>query len=501
MIIENKKIRFINVKNRSSLLLTILSLFSAGCTATAESTSVNVPNSTLQPHTIQLDLPQDTEGEGGLITADVNNDGRLDFIVTKPGYIAVTDYEGQSLWTKQINLQVTQKAENNGLPGLHGPGIQAGDVNGDNKTEVLFLTKEGTLEILNGTNGESIASINLPSPENTRRWEHLVISNFRGEGDRDILLQATNANGYRMGRYLAAYSVTELLNSQTPQPLWTQNDFIANAHNGARVADLNGDGKEEVLGGNLISSEGKILHKLPLKGHVDSLFIADVRPDLPGLEVVILEEGGENGILPLTNRFFRLGNRVLNQFARQTNRVFLYNYDGLVWETDYKRKEPQNAAIGDFDPQRPGLEIWCRSRNREYQKPFVFDANGELINTYKLDNVAPEDWTKKGVEVIFTIDWTGDQEQFIAAKERHTSGDVAIFDGLSGEFLYRFPQESDRLYVADVSGDWREEVMVLNGNQLQIYTNPKPNLNQDQPRLWTKDHYRRSKMTWNYYSP
>ncbi len=498
---EYQKNSLINIKNQLSLLLTILSLSTAGCTITADSASVDLSDSSLQPQTIQLDLPPKRNGVGGLITVDVNNDNRKDFIVTKPGYITVSDRSGKSLWTKEIDIQVTQKAENNGLPGLHGPGVQAADVDGDGKTEVLFLTRDGTLKILEGANGQSKASITLPSPEGTQRWEHLVIANFRGLGDRDLLLQTTNANGYRMGRYLAAYSITDLLNSETPQPLWTQDQFIANAHNGARVADLNGDGKEEVLGGNLISSEGKILHKLPLKGHVDSLFVADVRPDLPGLEVVILEEGGENGILPLSNRLFRLGNRFLNLFASQSNRVFLYNYDGLVWETHYKRKEPQNAAVGEFDPNRPGLEIWCRSRNRENQKPFIFDANGELINTYKMAQVAPQNWTKKGVEVIFTIDWTGEYEQFIAAKERHTSGDVAIFDGGSGDFLYRFPQAADRLYVVDVSGDWREEVVVLSENTLQIYSNPKPNPNPDLPRLWTQDHYRRSKMTWNYYSP
>jgi hypothetical protein len=498
---NNQKFSFISVRNQLSWLVTILSLSTAGCTATADSASEDLSNSSLQPQTIQLDLPSERDGVGGLITADVNNDGRQDFIVTYPGKIAVNDHSGTSLWTKEVNLQVTRQAESQGLPGLHGPGVQAGDVDGDGKTEVLFLTQEGTLEILEGVNGQSQASITLPSPDHTQRWEHLVIANFRGEGDRDILLQATNAKGYRMGRYLAAYSIPDLLNSQTPQPLWTQNEFIANAHNGARVADLNGDGKEEVLGGNLISSDGQILHELPLKGHVDSLFVADVRPDLDGLEVVILEEGGGNNVLPGTHRFFRLGNRAFNLFAKERNRIFLYNYQGLIWETDYKNQEPQNAAIGEFDPDRPGLEIWCRSRNPEHQKPFVFDAKGELIKTYKMDHVAPKTWTKKGVEVIFTIDWTGGKEQFIAAKERHTSGDVAIFDGLNGDFLYRFPQAADRLYVADVSGDWREEVMVLNGNQLQIYSNPESNPNPDAPRLWTQDHYRRSKMTWNYYSP
>jgi hypothetical protein len=78
---------------------------------------------------------------------------------------------------------------------------------------------------------------------------------------------------------------------------------------------------------------------------------------------------------------------------------------------------------------------------------------------------------------------------------------VAIFDPATGEFLYRFEEKADRLYVADVSGDWREELIVLSGRELHIYHNDEPNGNPERERLWVNAHYRRSKMTWNYYSP
>ncbi|NEP40238.1 MAG: hypothetical protein F6K35_13775, partial [Okeania sp. SIO2H7] len=430
---------------------------------------------------IELDLPAEDEGIGGLITSDVNDDGQKDLIVTKPGHLVVYQGNGQKLWAKQIDIQVTRKSEKDGLPGLQGPGVQAGDIDGDSKTEVLFLTKDNTLHIVEGESGKTKKTIPLKSPAGTERWEHLVITNFRGQGDRDLLLQTTNSKGYRTGVFLAAYAIDELLKKEDPQPLWTRDDFVASAHNGARVADLNADGKDEVLGGTLISPDGEILIQISLKGHVDAIFVADVRPDIPGLEVVALEESGRS----------RSGG----------NRVFLFNSDRLIWETHYKNEEPQNATIGNFEPNRPGLEIWSRSRYPEHQKPFIFDAQGQLIANYEMDNVAPRGWTVRGVEVIFTIDWTGEEKQLAAAKERHESGDVAIFDPLTGEFVYRFKEKADRLYVADVSGDWREELIVLNGNQLHIYSNPEPNPNPNRPRLWSQNHYRRSKMTWNYYSP
>jgi hypothetical protein len=118
-----------------------------------------------------------------------------------------------------------------------------------------------------------------------------------------------------------------------------------------------------------------------------------------------------------------------------------------------------------------------------------------------LGTTVDEFYTAKGAEVIWTIDWTGEPKQFAAAKERHKSGDVAIFGPISVQFLYRFKERADRLYVADVLGDWREKLIVLNGNELHIYQNDKPNPNPNRARLWNQNHYRRSKMTWNYYSP
>ena len=187
---------------------------------------------------------------------------------------------------------MTQQSEKYGLPGWHGPGVQVTDLNGDQKIEVLFLTKQDTLEIIDGMTGQSVRSVKLRGPVGAERWEHLVVASFRGLGDRNLLLQATNAKGYRMGRYLAAYALETSMREQNPRPLWTRDDFIANAHNGVRVADLDGDGRDEVLGPMIVGRTGKVLFQIPLRGHVDSLFVADVRSDIPGLEVVALEEGG-----------------------------------------------------------------------------------------------------------------------------------------------------------------------------------------------------------------
>ena len=441
----------------------------------ASGTAAAARQFTATKSTIPLEVSAPEDSTGGLIAADVNDDGAMELLVTAPGYLGAYSTDGRRLWALRTDIRVGGQSESQGLPGHHGPGVQAGDVDGDGATEVVFLDQESTLHVLRGRDGKEKWSAGLHPSEGAERWEHVVIANFRGEGDRDVLLQATNAKGYRMGRYVAAHAV-ESLREGGGKALWQRDDFVACAHNGARVADLDGDGRDEVLGATILGPDGELLTKVSAVGHVDSIFVDNVRPDLPGLEVVMLEEGRQN-------------------------RVLLVGRDGLIWEAHHRHQEPQNAAIGQFLPGRADVQVWCRSRYNEHQRPFVFDAHGRLHSEYKMDDVAPEGWTARGVEVINSIHWTGEARAYACAKERHRSGDVCIFDPVSGAFHLRLPEKADRLYVADVTGDWREEIIVWSGDELHVYTNPEPNPRPDAPRLWTLPHYRRSRMTWNYYSP
>ncbi len=424
---------------------------------------------------IKLDIPAPKTSAGGIIVADVDNDGKMDFLITVPGHLALYRNDGKKLWIARMEIVVASKSEQHGLPGHHGPGAAAGDVDADGKCEVVFLTQDGALHVVEGSTGREKAKVHPPVPDGATRWEVAMIADFRGTGrDGDILLQATNSQGYRTGKYLAAYAIEELLGGKGP--LWTTDKFVSCAHNSARIADINGDGRDEVLGATIFSADGRLLTKAAaFQGHIDSVFVADVRPDTPGLEVVMLEEG--------------------------SNCVQLLGAAGPIWRKDFKKQEPQNAAVGRFKAGSQELFVWCRSRYPKGQKPFVFDSHGEKVFDYAMDDVAPPGWTDAGVEVIHTIDWTGSPQQLACAKERHRSGDVCIFEPLTGHFIARIREKADRLYVADVLGDWREEIIVLSGKELHIYTNTAANPQPDKPRLWTNRNYRRLKQCHNYYSP
>ena len=414
------------------------------------------------------------DSTGGIIVADVNGDRRGDFLVTTRGHLGVYDNLGKKLWSRQLDIVVGGQSESQGLPGHCGPGVAAGDVDGDGRVEVVYLTRDRALHVADGASGKEKASVRPPIPAGAERWELAMVADFRGRGDRDILLQATNKKGYRMGRYLAAYAYAELIRGG--EPLWRTDAFVSCAHNGARLADLDGDGRDEVLGATIFSHAGELLATAaPFRGHMDSVFVADARPGSPGLEVVLLEEG--------------------------SNYVQLMSTKGTIWREHHRRQEPQNAAIGRFRRGTDEIFIWCRTRYNEHQRPFVLDSTGRKVFEYAMDDVAPEGWTSRGVEVIHTIDWTGKREQLACAKERHESGDVGVFEPLTGKFVEHIPESADRLYVYDVRGDWREEIIVLSGSELHVYENPAPNPRRDQKRLWEDRNYRRLKQCHNYYSP
>ncbi|MCL4180934.1 MAG: hypothetical protein KJ072_24700 [Verrucomicrobia bacterium] len=435
------------------------------------------------PRVVPLAFPVGEGGQGSVMAADLEGNGEHGLVVTAPGLIAAYGAAGERKWLCETPIRVSAgSSESRGLPGHDAPGVQVADIDGDGRPELLHLDESSRVHIRNARTGELIRAVPLTPPEGAERWEHLAVANLRGQGDRDLVLQATNAKGYRVGRYVAAFAIEDLAG----KPLWATDHFGALAHGPFRLADLDGDGRDEVCGFTILKPDGSRtdwvyppIEKQYAGGasfHIDSLFVADVRGDVPGLEVVLLEEGRNY-----------VGIVSLNQ--------------GLLSWTTHGRQEPQNAVVGEFDPARPGLEIWCRSRYDRHQKPWVLDSRGEVISSYALDDVAPEGWTDKGLEELSAIHWTGAAVQLAAAKERHRSGDVCLFEPMTGRFVGRFKEVADRVYVADVSGDWREEIVVVNGKALHIYENPEPNPRPDRPRLWQEQHYRRSKQGWNYYSP
>ena len=477
----------------------LLAVMTCGCAEPLAGITVsNEQNEAVQPSTkavpfdgntlnIPLELPAEVTGAGGLVAANITGSDQREIIISQPGYITAYDLTNGKLWSKTADIRLTDNANGKGLPGQSAPGFQVGDIDSDGDIEILYVTEGNQLEVLSGASGEQKYRVSLPGTESAFGvWEQAIVANFSGEGDLDLLLQAsqvTDKDDFFHDNIQAAFQIEDLLSlEENAQPLWRENNFVSLGHGAAKVVDLDGDGKDEVVGAMVLGPDGRVRYRTGIKNtaypHLDSIAIGDIRPDRPGLEVVVPEENGKE-------------------------RVFLFNAEKTIWVSPHRRQTPDNdgdkVVIGDFDPDRPGLEMWFRGDHSVHFS--VLDASGDVITDYAFSDRKPENWTDSGFSMINRIRWSGDDKDYIAAKERHEAGDIGVFDAITGELIVQMPAQTRRLYVVDILGDWREEMVVLENNEIKIFENTRPNPNPDKPRLWEQAHYRQQKMTWDYYSP
>ncbi len=477
---------------------------------------------------------------GTFFACDLNGDSLPDYTYRSETKLYAYNHDGSLLW--QTALAYPGPAINN-----YGTKHGVADIDGDGQVEIAALDNSGNIYIFNGTTGGVEKTLPLPSLGANQIACHIQIVNLRGAGDRDAIIQTCdiapeshgwneNAMGYYINRSLIA------MNLENGNVLWRvdqdadpANGFYEGywgpAHGPFFAADVDEDGKDEVIGGNLIEENGSVKDlgypqtwldsDIPSSyiDHLDGIAVGDIRPDLPGLEWIITDEDN-------------LGFTHYNTTLMSTN--------GIIWSNELpsflpEAREPQHTAAGNFDPAKPFAEIWVRSRlggqdpikfYRPYdsQWPWIYDNQGNLFpreTTYRMVerlpigfNSDPTDGNKLGIEITWTIDWNGSQKEYIAGKARFVDGHIGIFDVWKASYIYKIDTvwttihrrpniKTQMLYVADVEGDSREEMIVYDATdgRIRIYANSKPNPNQPKPYKWDDPLYRRLKQNWNFYSP
>jgi len=450
--------------------------------------------------TFDIDLPVSIDrNPGGLIAADLDNDGDREIILTYINYIAAYELDGTQMWKRTDDISIAtigSGLESDGYPGRHAPGVQVANHDGGTP-EVFYLMRNGKLRILNARTGTVLHTKNLPTANSDMgKWTCCVVANFEGSGDMEMLLATADkieSLNYRRLRKIAAYRISDLINSgPATRRLWKNDDFVCQSHNQPLCVDLNNDGKDEVIGACLLDSHGKEKYRAidnTILPHVDSIAIADIDPDLSNMEVCVAVEARPK--------------------PRGTGpSEILFNHAGEIWRYTAKTSTDGDKVVaGDFDTTRAGLELFFRGNSSDDM--FVLDKDGNKIADYFFTNTRPKDWyfikpkDTGGIENLWTINWTGGRKQYIAAKERHINGKIGLFDPMTGKIIMQINTKADRLYVCDIQGDWREEMIVVNAiaSRIEIYQNTNPN---ERPSagfsLWNQQQYRRGKMTWGYYT-
>ena len=214
------------------------------------------------------------------------------------------------------------------------------------------------------------------------------------------------------------------------------------------AADVDFDGCMEIIyGAAVIDHDGSLLYSsfdyLPDKktyiklGHGDAMHVADIDPDKPGLEIFNVFEAGKWGPYGYALRDAMTGKVLFGEYS----------------EEDLGR-----CMIGDINPNVRGLQMWV------YQ---VQDVNGDVLPDPLLGTNQNIHWAADlSTQVLDGVDLFGHHTGII---NDNTHGimlnpkGVAMNNGTKG----------NPCLVADLFGDWREELLVrtVDNNAIRIYTN------------------------------
>jgi rhamnogalacturonan endolyase len=209
------------------------------------------------------------------------------------------------------------------------------------------------------------------------------------------------------------------------------------------VADVDGDGKDEIVYGSMaIDDNGKGLWSAGLK-HGDAMAVSDLDPARPGLEKFgAHEEVAHNG---------NIGSAMLDA---RTGKI--------LWSTPAD-KDTGRGVAADIDPRFPGAEAWA--------------SNNEILYTAQ---GKPIEGVKRPREMSFFVWWDGDDLREMFDKNRITKWNWLA--GKSHNLLeatgaqHTTGTKNVPVLSGDLFGDWREEVIWHTPDEkfLRIYTTPYP---------------------------
>ncbi len=214
------------------------------------------------------------------------------------------------------------------------------------------------------------------------------------------------------------------------------------------AADVDGDGRHEIVYGSAtIDSDGSLLYSsfdvlpegsaapgtMAKLGHGDAMHVADIDPDRPGLEIFTVHEGGAGAPYGWAMR------------DAATGEVLFGGYTG---------RDTGRGMIGDIDPATRGLENWAVG---------VRSASGELLPGNGPGTNMSIRWAADGTTQL--VNGTADQDTTIDDVQRGrllTATGTRTNNGTKG----------NPSLVADIFGDWREELLVrtADSSAIRIFT-------------------------------
>ena len=229
--------------------------------------------------------------------------------------------------------------------------------------------------------------------------------------------------------------------------------FRGQGNHNLSVADVDGDGRQEIIyGAAVIDDDGRGLYSTGW-GHGDALHVSDFAPANPGLEVLTIQE-----------RFDKEGMSLRD--ARTGKPLVLVPSVRAATEGGDRGEGPGRGNAFNIDPRFPGAELWCAGAGMDG----IYTAQGEKFIERR----------PRGFPCNFGVWWDGDLLRELLDQNRIVkwNWETDALDPLlvahactSGNGTKATPAVS-----GDLWGDWREEVVwaTRDGKELRIYTSTLP---------------------------
>jgi rhamnogalacturonan endolyase len=440
-------------------------------------------------------------GQARVVTGDITGDGELEIVVQHSPNKNIDPW-GKAWKKSEHSLRVTtfrRTGERMWSFDL-GRGIESGafyapivvwDVDADGRAEILLKTNKSDdrlnydadrLTILNGETGKVKAEVPWPSAEglpddyNSNSRNYIGIAHLDGVHPFIIVVRGLymtqkiwaydselnrawerKIGEYNVNPWLLKAARWDLAN-RVLRRLFGYNITQPKIHRGSHnlpIADLNLDGREEILWGEHCLGEGGkdvwvVADHMPYNGHPDVVFPADIVPDIEGLEVFYGREGWagpDDGI-----------------------GVLLVDKDGKQLWAHWGYRHIDGGWAAKIIPGLAGMQLFAYDiRGKKFTdegvalgnvEGYLWASNGDLKETNDWYWSFPLDWDGDGIDEIFTRD---------GMIKRHDGTLISTFS-------------AGGLWAADIFGDHRDElVLASGGSTIHIVFNTSPL--KTQPRL------------------
>ncbi|WP_010524537.1 rhamnogalacturonan lyase [Nesterenkonia sp. F] len=226
------------------------------------------------------------------------------------------------------------------------------------------------------------------------------------------------------------------------------------------AADVDDDGRHEIVyGGATLDDDGSLLYSSTAEGHPasaiagetaplghgDAQHVGDFDPSRDGLEIFTVHEGSEWAPYGYVMR------------AAEDGEVLWGGYTGV---------DTGRGMVGDIDPDRPGFEAWT-SGSDSPDPTGLFSVDGEHLGDEAPSTNMSIRWSPDMTTQLITGADTGDRQETPEIVD-WTDGTVLSAEGT----LTNNHTKGNPGLVADVLGDWREEMIVRteDSSALRIHT-------------------------------